>query len=303
MRLTRTARPARPRRSALSVPAINERALSKALGLDADVLIFDLEDSVAEEKKAEARDNLKRLFEAPRSTSNGPERVVRVNAADSRHFHDDLELVIALRPDALLLPKVESPRNILDTADRLSERDDLDGLKIWSMMETPKALLNAGLIAEAAHTSGARLEAFVIGLNDLRKETGVLPEAGRTHLLPWMMQILLAGRAYGLDVLDSVSNDFRDMASFSSECAQGRAMGFDGKMLIHPAQIEPANRAFGPSPDAIDEARLTVHAFADPAAEGLGVIAVNGRMLERLHLEEARHLLAYQDLIERRKTL
>lgn len=299
MRLTRTDRPARPRRSALSIPAVNERALSKVSALDADVFIFDLEDSVAEDKKAEARDNLKRCFEAHVPAENLAERVIRVNALDTPHFEMDLELVMALRPDAVLLPKIESPRDIFETADRLAERDGLEAMRIWAMIETPKAVLNAGLIAEAAHTPDARLEAFVIGLNDLRKETGVLPQASRTYLLPWMMQILLCGRAYGLDVLDSVSNDFRDMDAFAAECAQGRAMGFDGKMLIHPAQIEPANQAFGPSPQALAEARKIVEAFADPSADGLGVISIDGQMVERLHLEEARHLLAFQHIITR----
>lgn len=302
MRFSRTDRPRRPRRSALSIPAINERALSKVSGLDADVFIFDLEDSVAAEKKAEARDNLKRCFAALGAPSGGFDRVIRVNAADSPHFVRDLDLVMALRPDAVLLPKVEDPRHILETADRLSEIDGAETVRIWAMMETPKAVLNAGLIAEAAHTPDARLEAFVIGLNDLRKETGVLPEPRRTHVSAWMMQILLAGRAYGIDVLDSVSNDFRDLAAFADECAQGRAMGFDGKMLIHPSQIEPANRAFGPSPEALEAARQVIDAFADPAADGKGVIAIGSRMVERLHLEEARHLLAYQALIEKRKT-
>jgi citrate lyase subunit beta/citryl-CoA lyase len=301
MRSIRTSRPPRPRRSALSVPAINERALSKALALDADVLILDLEDSVAEEKKAQARDNLKRWFEAAGERSQGPERVIRVNAQDSRHHEADLRLVLACRPDAVLLPKVESPREVLDTADRLAERDGMEAMRIWAMIETPKAVLNAGLIAEAAHTPDARLEAFVIGLNDLRKETGVLPSPGRAPLVPWMMQVLLAARAYGLDILDSVGNDFRDLPAFEAECAQGRAMGFDGKMLIHPAQIEPANRAFGPSPQALEEARAIVAAFADPAASGLGVLSIGGRMVERLHLEEARYLIATQDQIDRRK--
>lgn len=301
MRLTRTDRPAHPRRSALSIPAVNERALSKVSGLDADIFIFDLEDSVAEDKKAEARDNLKRNFEAHVAAETAPLRVIRVNALGTSHFDLDLELVIALRPDAVLLPKVESPRDIFETADRLAERDGLEAVRIWAMMETPKAVLNAGMIAEAAHTLEARLEAFVIGLNDLRKETGVLPQASRTYLLPWMMQILLAGRAYGLDVLDSVSNDFKDLDGFAAECAQGRSMGFDGKMLIHPAQIEPANRAFGPSPQALAEARRIVEAFADPSADGLGVISIDGQMVERLHLDEARHLLACQDIITRGK--
>lgn len=293
----RPTRPVRPRRSALSIPAANPRALSKAFELDADVFIFDLEDSVAEEKKGEARDNLKRHFETPVSFRVEAERVIRVNGTGSTHFKRDLDLVIACRPDAVLLPKVETPGVILETADRLAEHEGLEGVRIWAMIETPKAVLNVGVIAEAADTPGSRLEAFVIGLNDLRKETGVLPERSRVHLLPWMMQILLAARAYGLDVLDSVCNDFSNMEAFAADCAQGRAMGFDGKMLIHPSQIAPANQAFGPNPQAIADARRIVEAFSDPSAEGQGVLSVDGRMVERLHLEEAKHLLRSREII------
>ncbi len=292
MRITRSSRPLKPRRSALSIPAINVRALEKTAALSADVFILDLEDSVAEEKKTEARDNLKRFFGGLSARGRG-EWVIRVNGTDSPHLPADLETVLACRPDAVLIPKVESPRDVLDVADRLAEADGAEAMRLWAMIETPRAVLNAALIAEAAHTPDARLEAFVIGLNDLRKETGVLPAAGRQHLLPWMMQILLAARAYGLDALDSVSNDFRDVEAFEAECRQGRAMGFDGKMLIHPAQIDPANRAFGPSEAALLEAHRIVAAFATPEASGLGVINLDGRMVERLHLQEAEQLIAF----------
>jgi citrate lyase subunit beta/citryl-CoA lyase len=147
----------------------------------------------------------------------------------------------------------------------------------------------------------SRLDAFVVGLNDLRKATGIPVDPGRTYLVPYLMQVVLAARAYGLDVVDSVSNDFRDMEAFSDECAQGKAMGFDGKMLIHPAQIEPTNRHFGPSDAAIAEARLVADAFSDPAHAGLNVINIDGRMIERLHAEEAARLLAKVDLITARK--
>nr|WP_316650932.1 CoA ester lyase [uncultured Gellertiella sp.] len=299
MRFNPAPEPLRLRRSALSIPAINPRALEKSASLDADVLIFDLEDSVTEDRKSEARDNLKRHF--GQATPSHHERLIRINAVETPHLDADLETVLACRPDGVLLPKVEGPRAIFDVADRLAERDAPTGLKIWAMIETPKAVLNAALIAEAAHTPGARLAAFVIGLNDLRKQTGVPDEPGRTCLLPWMMQILLAARAYGLDILDSVSNQFRDLALFEAECRAGRGMGFDGKMLIHPAQVEPANRHFGPAPEALDRARRIIAAFDDPATEGVGVVDLDGQMVERLHLDEARRLMDLADTINARK--
>jgi citrate lyase subunit beta/citryl-CoA lyase len=162
-------------------------------------------------------------------------------------------------------------------------------------------VLNAASIADAAHTPDARLAAFVIGLNDLRKETRVPALPGRTYLVPWMMQVVLAARAYGLDVIDSVSNDFRDIAAFEAECEQGRAMGFDGKMLIHPAQIEPANGRFAPDEAAVAEAREIIAAFAKPESVELNVINMNGRMIERLHVVEAERLVAMADIIAQRK--
>jgi citrate lyase subunit beta/citryl-CoA lyase len=164
------------------------------------------------------------------------------------------------------------------------------------MVETPIGVLNAPAIAQA----DKRLRCLVVGLNDLRKATGVLPEPGRIYLVPWLMQIVLAGRAHDLDIVDSVFNDFRDMEGFEAECRQGRSMGFCGKMLIHPAQIDPANRHFGPDPQAVQTAKDIVAAFSQPGAEDLNVINLNGRMVERLHLAEAEKLLATAAMIAAR---
>lgn len=291
--------PSRLRRSVLTVPAINDRALEKVAGLDCDAVIFDLEDSVAEDRKQDAR---RKLLEFLDNTDLGHrERIIRINASGTPHYREDMSLVLAALPDAVLLPKVEEPVTVQDMADLLGESDAAEGLRIWAMIETPRGVLNAAAIASSGRTSESRLDAFVVGLNDLRKATGIPAAPGRTYLVPYLMQVVLAARAYGLDVIDSVSNDFRDLQAFSEECGQGRAMGFDGKMLIHPAQIEPANRHFGPSDAAIAEARLVVDAFSDPAHAGLNVINIDGRMIERLHAEEAARLLAKVALITARK--
>ena len=289
----------RPRRSLLSVPAINVRALEKIRDLDCDGVILDLEDSVAPGMKDEARDNLQKLF-SEASFATG-EIIIRINPLSTPDGKADLQLVLSCQPDAILLPKVEQPADIHDVADLLAEADVPEHLKIWAMIETPLGVLNAASIADAAHTPDARLSAFVIGLNDLRKETRVPALPGRTYLVPWMMQVVLAARAYGLDVIDSVSNDFRDIAAFEAECEQGRAMGFDGKMLIHPAQIEPANRRFAPDDAAVAEAREIIAAFAKPESVELNVINMNGRMIERLHVGQAERLVAMADIIAQRE--
>lgn len=291
--------PHRLRRSVLTIPAINDRALEKAAKLDCDAVIFDLEDSVAEDRKADARANLLNFLK--NRDLGHRERIIRINAADTAFYREDMALVLEVLPDAVLLPKVEEPVTVQDTADMLGEHDAAEGLRIWAMIETPRGVLNAAAIASSGRTSDSRLDAFVVGLNDLRKATGIPAAPGRTYLVPYLMQVVLAARAYGLDVIDSVSNDFRDLDAFSTECAQGRAMGFDGKMLIHPAQIAPANEHFGPSEIAIAEARLVADTFSDPAHAGLNVINIDGRMIERLHAEEAARLLAKVALIDARK--
>ncbi|MDM9621261.1 CoA ester lyase [Rhizobium sp. S96] len=288
------------RRSVLSVPAINSRALEKSRLLDCDAVIFDLEDSVAPERKAEARENLAAFFAG--APLQGKERIIRVNALSSNFGRADMELVAALEPDAVLLPKVDEPQHVMTVSDFLADADAPETLRIWAMIETPRGILNAAAIAEAGRTAGSRLDCFVVGLNDLRKETGVLPQPGRTYLVPWLMQVILAVRAYGLDAIDSVFNDFKDAAAFDAECAEARAMGFDGKMLIHPAQIEAANRHFGPDASAVAEAEAIIAAFADPATDGLNVIDANGRMIERLHLVQAESLVHKARLIAERQT-
>jgi len=283
-------KPFRPRRSVLYVPASNEKALAKAPTLACDVVVIDLEDAVAPTAKAEARSRLAGLFAGRRD--GGPDLVIRVNAASSPWGAEDLAAAAALAPDAILLPKVDGPKDVLAADDLLDSLDADPAIKLWTMIETPKGMLNLGPIAELGRDPAARLACLVAGTNDLAKETGARLTTDRQWLLPWLMQIVLAARAGGLDALDGVCNDFRDLDAFARECDQGRAMGFDGKTLIHPAQVEPANRVFSPSEAEIAEARAVVEAFALPRNEGRGVIQIDGRMVERLHLDQALKLLA-----------
>jgi len=286
------------RRSVLCLPASNERAIAKLPSLAMDGVILDLEDSVAESAKEEGRRNI-RSFCAARPLGDR-EVIIRVNDAASPHYAADLRLVLECAPDAVLLPKVKTADDILDLAGFLGDDDAPENLRIWAMMETPLAILNAGAIAETGRTAGGRLDCLVVGLNDLRKDTGVRPDPARTFVTPWLMQVVLAASAFGLTALDSVSNDFRDLAPFEAECVQGRAMGFDGKMLIHPAQVEAANRHFQPSPDEIAEAEAIIAAFSKPDAAALNAISIDGRMVERLHYQQARALMAQLDMIKAR---
>ena len=283
-------KPYRPRRAVLFVPALNEKALAKLPSLACDTVIFDLEDAVAAEAKAEAREKLKAWFAT--RPNNGPECVIRVNPLASEWGQDDLVAACACAPDAILLPKVNTPRDIHDFDDALDEADAPEGLGLWIMIETPKAMLNIGALAEFGRDRAARLDCFVAGTNDLVKDTGVSATPDRRYIMPWLLQMVLAARAGGLDVLDGVSNDFRDLDAFARECAEGAAMGFAGKTLIHPTQIEAALKAFSPSAEAIAEAETIRSAFALPENSDKGVISINGKMVERLHLAQAERLLA-----------
>ena len=280
----------RPRRAVLFVPASNEKAMAKLPSLACDAVIFDLEDSVAPEAKAAARERLRAWFAA--RPKDGPECVIRVNPLAGEWGADDLATVCACAPDAVLLPKVNTPRDVNDFDDALDEADAPENLRLWIMVETPKAMLNIGALAEFGRDRAARLDCFVAGTNDLIKDTGVLATPDRRYIMPWLLQMVLAARAGGLDVLDGVSNDFRDLDAFARECAEGAAMGFDGKTLIHPAQIEPALAAFSPSAEAIVQAEAIRSAFARPENAGKGVISIDGKMVERLHLAQAERLLA-----------
>jgi citrate lyase subunit beta/citryl-CoA lyase len=279
----------RPRRSVLYVPASNAKALAKLPSLPCDAAIIDLEDAVAPGDKIAAREGLAALFE---KRPAGCELVIRINPISGEWGADDLQAALACEPDGILLPKVETPRDILETGDILDDNDAPDTLRLWAMIETPRALLNIGAIAELGRDPASRLACLVAGTNDLVKETNIQATSDRRYLVPWLMQMVLAARAGGLDILDGVSNDFRDSHAFARECAEAAAMGFDGKTLIHPAQIEPANKGFSPSQEALSEARGIVAGFAAAENAGKGVIVLDGRMVERLHLQQAENLLA-----------
>lgn len=285
----------RLRRSMLCLPASNAKALAKLSVLDCDATIYDLEDAVAADMKAMARQALETHLSGDRKT--GVEHIVRINPLNSPFGQDDLKTVISCKPDAVLIPKVEEPDDVMQVADLLADAG-LSNIRIMAMIETPRGVLNAAMIAKACHTV---LDCFIVGLNDLRKETKVPRGKSRQVLHPWLMQVVLSARAYGISPIDSVSNDFRDLDAFAAECAEGRSMGFDGKMLIHPAQIAASNEHFGPSADDIAEARAIITAFAMPEAEGQGAININGIMVERLHLEQAQSLVAIADTITKRR--
>ncbi|MGX5801667.1 HpcH/HpaI aldolase/citrate lyase family protein [Bradyrhizobium sp. Arg314] len=278
----------RPRRSVLYIPASNDKALAKLASLACDAVIIDLEDGVLPADKAAARDKIAGILAGPERRC---EMVVRINPLASEWGADDLLAVAGAEPDGILLPKIGTPRDILEAGDLLDDNFAPDRVKLWAMVETPKALLNIGAIAELGRDPASRLACFVAGTNDV-KSTGILATSDRRYLMPWLMQLVLAARAGGLDVIDGVANDFRDLDALARECAEAAAMGFDGKSLIHPNQIEPANRAFSPSPERLAAARAIRDAFARPENAGKGVIAMDGRMVERLHLAEAEKLLA-----------
>ncbi|WP_193174368.1 HpcH/HpaI aldolase/citrate lyase family protein [Oricola nitratireducens] len=284
-----TRRPLRLRRSVLYVPASNEKAVAKSETLACDAIIYDLEDAVAPAAKEDARERLRDHFGAHPQSAR--ERVIRINALSSEFGAEDFLAARACKPDAILIPKVDVPRDIADVADMLTETDAADTIRLWAMMETPKAILNAAAIADWGETEGSRLDCLVAGSNDLAKDLR-LPGPNRAVLQPMLMELVVAARAFGLDILDGVFNAFRDEEGFAAECREAAGMGFDGKTLIHPLQIEGANAAFGISPEREAVAASIVAAFDRPENRDAGVISLDGRMVERLHLEDARRTLA-----------
>lgn len=285
--MTRT----RLRRSALFMPASNERALEKARDLAADVLIFDLEDAVAPGMKADAR---ALAAEAVRTRAFGErEVVVRINAPDSPEGLADLEAILPAAPDAILAPKIESAEGVERLSALFDQAEAPRGLAIWAMVETPRALLNIADIAGLG--ARRRLAALIVGLNDMAAEMHAEFGADRAYALPILTQVVAAARAYGLAAIDAVFNDHRDITGFRPEARQARALGFDGKSLIHPGQIEPCHDAFKPSTVELDWARRVVEAFHDPVNLERGAISVDGRMVERLHYDQAQRTLAMAD--------
>jgi citrate lyase subunit beta/citryl-CoA lyase len=286
----------RPRRSVLYMPGSNARAIEKARTLAADAVIIDLEDSVAPDAKPAAR---KQVAEAVAAGGFGPrEVVVRINGLDTPWWIDDLHAVGGAKPDAILVPKVSSPGQLDDVAERLIDEHADHTIRLWAMMETPLAILHAEAIAAAARES--RLTVFVMGTNDLAKETRTRITPGRAGMLPWLMTCVAAARAHGVDIIDGVYNDLNNAWGFTQECAQARELGFDGKTLIHPNQIDPCNAAFSPAAEEVAQARKIIAAFEQPENQGKGVIALDGRMVERLHADMAQRTVAIADAIARR---
>ncbi len=275
-------------RSALFLPGSNARAIAKASTLPADAILFDLEDSVGGTEKELAGRQVAEALAVPHG--GGAKRLVRVNGAGHPAQAAELAMAVRAGADGVLLPKIETPAEILSIDRQLTELGAPAGFALWAMIETPLGVLSvAGIAATASDT---RLGALAVGPNDLVKATGLLPGADRANLQPWLLAIVLAARAHGLLVLDGVFNAFRDEAGFARECESGRALGFDGKTLIHPGQIPAANAIFGPTAAEIAWAEKIVAAFAEPGREAVSVIALEGEMVERLHLESAQALLA-----------
>lgn len=285
----------RPRRSVLYMPGSNARALDKARQLPADALILDLEDAVAPEAKITARGQ---VAKAVRDGGYGKrELIIRINTLDTQWGADDIAAAAASGPDGILLPKVSGPADIERATDALRRAGAPDKTKLWAMIETPIGIVHAPQIAATARQAGGRLVCFVLGLNDLHKETRAEVMPDRLSAIYWLSACITAARAYGVDILDSVFNNFRDAEGCRRECVQGRQLGFDGKTLIHPDQIAAANEVFSPSDAEVAAARKIVAAFELPENKGKGVINLDGRMVELLHADMARRTVAIADAI------
>ena len=291
-------KPLRLLRSVLYVPGNNIRALQKARTLPVDAIIFDLEDAVGEGEKQNARQTVCRAV----VERNYGERflVIRINDLRTKTGEDDLNAALAACPDAVLLPKVESASDLLSLSskiERFEGQGKVGDLKIWAMMETPLAVMHAGEIAKLATTTLPQLTTLVMGTNDLARQTGVAPGM----MQPWLMNCVLAAKAYGLSIVDGVYNQFSDSAGFKQACQLGHSMGMDGKTLIHPRQIASCNEFFSPTKKEIDKASLIVSIFEKSEHVKANVIQIEGRMVERLHYEMAKKTLQIAMTIEEGK--
>ena len=281
----------RPRRSVLYMPGANERALEKAKGIPADALILDLEDAVAPDAKADARS---RVCAAVRSGEYGAkELAIRINGLGTEWHEADLAAAAAAGPDGIVVPKVNSAAEVARLVDALEAAGAPARTKLWAMLETPVAILHAEEIA----SSSERLAVLVLGTNDLAKELQAEHVPGRAPLLFGLSQCLLAARMAGKVILDGVYNDIKDPDGFLAECVQGRQLGFDGKTLIHPSQVEPCNDTFAPSEAELEHARGLILAFKEAQADGRGVATYEGRMIENMHVDNARRAIAMAEAI------
>ena len=288
----------RPRRSVLYMPGSNARALEKAKTLPADGVILDLEDSVAPDAKQAAR---AQVVDAVKAGGFGAREVfIRVNGVDTPWHADDLAAAAHAAPDAILVPKISNPEMLEMIGRRLLDMGTDHKTRVWAMIETPLAIFNILSIAAEAKDSESRLSGFIMGTNDLAKDTRARLVSGRAPMLGWLSSCIAAARIYGIDILDGVYNDIGNADGFAMECRQCVELGFDGKTLIHPSQIAPCNTIFSPSPEEVALARKMIAAFDLPENKSKGVVSIDGRMVERLHADMARRTVAIAEAIAER---
>jgi citrate lyase subunit beta / citryl-CoA lyase len=285
----------RPRRSLLFMPGSNARALEKARNLPADGIILDIEDSVAPEAKGLARSQIAQGIAA--GGFGKREVLIRTNALDSSWWADDIAMAASARPDGILVPKISSVEDLATIARCLREANADPSIRVWTMIETARAVLGAEELAAASRNVEPRLAGFVFGPNDISRETRIRMQPGRAAMLPMITHCILASRAYGLEILDGPYSDFSNVGGFSQECAQARDLGFDGKTLIHPGQIEACNAIFTPPAEEVTQARRIIAAFELPENASRGAISLDGQMVERLHADMARRTIAIADSI------
>lgn len=285
----------RPRRSLLFMPGSNARALEKGRNLLADGLILDLEDSVAPDAKAKARDQIAAAVAARGFGKR--EVVVRVNSLETSWWRDDIAMAGHARPDGILVPKVSSVDDLNTIAARLDEVGADASIKVWAMIETACAVLHAEQLAAASRDAKTRLAGFVFGPNDISRETRIKMLPGRAAMIPMITHCILAARAHGIEILDGPYSDFSNVEGFAQECRQARDLGFDGKTLIHPGQIEACNAIFTPPAEEVAQARRIIAAFDLPENASRGAIQLDGRMVERLHAEMAKRTITIADAI------
>src|SRR5579872_339590 len=285
----------RPRRSLLFMPGSNARALEKARILPADGIILDLEDSVAPEAKGLARD---KIAQAIAAGGFGQREVwVRINALDTSFWRDDVKMAAKAKPDGILVPKVSSVSDLSTIAAALREANAAPSIRLWTMIETARAVLHAEELAAAAREIEPRFSGFVFGPNDISRETRIRMQPGRAIMLPMITHCILATRAHGLEIFDGPYSDFSNVDGFGQECTQARDLGFDGKTLIHPGQIEACNAIFTPPAEEVAQARKVIAAFDLPENASRGAISLDGQMVERLHADMARRTIAIADSI------
>lgn len=280
----------RPRRSVLYMPAANERALEKAKDIQADALIFDLEDAVAPDSKEVAREQA--CAAAASSEYGNRELTIRCNGLDTPWGKDDVLAAAAAGPAAVVIPKVDGSSYLDEISELLNQGGAPSSTQIWAMVETPIGILHVEEIARHE-----RMSVMVMGTNDMAKELRASITADRRALLPYLAMCLLSARAAGVAILDGVYNDIKDESGFKDVCVQGAEMGFDGKTLIHPNQVAPTNEIFSPSLDELDFHRRIIEEFEAAEKDGRGVLTVDGKMIENLHVDEARRALAVADAI------